>query len=98
MKWFTKKTEAEVIDNAVMEVVDGDQQVPETEEKKSDDKKVGKIVGAVAVGAGALALAAFSIFKGKKSDDGYTDVAGPYDPEAADAAPVADEEDFSEAD
>jgi len=94
MKLF-KKNEAEVIEDVAMEVVDGVQEeVEETKEKIGTKKLVGIVVGGLAV-AGAIGAALFK--KGSKSND-YTDVSGPYDPEAMDAetVPVADESDFSE--
>ena len=96
MKWFKKNESTEVIDAVATEVVDGEQPAPETEEKKISVKKVvGIAVGALAV-AGGIAAAKF--IKKPNTEDGYTDVTGPYDPEAeaVDAVPVADEEDFSE--
>lgn len=89
--------ENERIDVIDAEVVDEvkDEEVTEVKEKKFNFKKVAMIVGGVAAGAGALAVAAVKIF-GHKKDDGYSELSGPTIVDDSETAPVADERDFAE--
>ena len=89
MKLFSKKENS----NAALTVV-GEQAVPEvSEEKKTDGKKIGKIVVGAVAGAAALAVAVYKVATGKKPDGGYTELPGSGD---AESAPVAAESDFAE--
>ena len=93
-----KKKAAEATEAVEMEVVDTVDQNGEEAEKKSG---VGKVVGIVVAGvAGAAALGGL-LYKvlSKKTDDGYSEVSGPYDPDECnevEGAPVAEEADFEE--
>lgn len=84
----------QVVDAEVVDEVE-DEEAMEVKEKKFNFKKVAMIVGGVAAGAGALAVAAVKIF-GHKKDDGYSELSGPTAVDDSETAPVADDQDFAE--
>lgn len=98
-KFFKKKEETEEVKDFKVVASQNPKEVKEVKENKIDAKKVGKIVGGVAIGAVALGAALVKIFGGKNNEDGYSDLPGhpeETNDENYEEAPTADEGDFEE--